>query len=611
MTGSKLSFNRSIVFAFAIGLTIFALVTSSRAADSSTMRAARLTYLQGTVTVNQPDNSAGVPAQLNLPLLSGVQLVTGDDGQAEVEFEDGSVVRITPNSAFSLDNLSVDSDGVFTTDLTLLHGLAYAELRATPQYRYYLSAGGSVLSPVENVTVRVNFDEPPAIFSVLDGTAHLEWRRAPNSDMSSAGYQTDVRAGETLRTDPVDSNRYFLTQGVDEDSWDQWNEDLDQSAAAQAADSTSVRNNYAGAQGYGWSDLDANGSWYDVPGEGPVWQPQVAVENPGFDPYGNGAWVAYSGIGYVWASAYPWGWTPYRCGSWSYFNSFGWGWAPGAGCGGFGWGFAGGGRPVNIGQVPNGYRPIRVPAPGHGPERPWMAVHSSNESHHEENARPIQRGPRQIAGVTATPIEPHHNDFNRAGSPAGSSLRRDYPVDSNTRTPVMGLAGTRPPFVYPASGRQGTGDRPSRTEPPPTAARPTSTPPPYGGQYRPAPSARPEPSASQVQRPTRQDVPAPRSSPAPSQSPAHPTYYPPPSQPATRPTYSPPPSPPAEHRTYTPPPSPPAEHPNYTPPPSPPPSHPTYTPPPSYAPPPSLPPPPPPAPSAPSGSPRPPANAPK
>ncbi len=337
---------------------------------SWTARAARLTSMQGTVTVTDGNNPA-VPAQMNLPLLTGVQLATGEDGQAEIEFEDGSVARLTPNSALSLDTLAVDPNGVFTTNLSLLSGLAYFELRATPEYVYSINAGGDVLSPVENTTVRVDFDEPPASFAVLDGTAHVE---------RAGGYQTDVRAGESLRADASSPSRYFLTEQIVSDSWDQWNEDMDQNAAAQSADTTAVRDNYAGAQGYGWSDLDADGTWYDVSGQGPVWQPYSAEDAADFDPYGNGAWVWYPGTGYLWASSYSWGWTPYRCGTWSYYSSFGWGWAPGAACGGSGWGFAGGGFAVNIGAGPRGYRPVRVPIAKPGPRRPVLPVHLSGSS---------------------------------------------------------------------------------------------------------------------------------------------------------------------------------------------------------------------------------------
>src|ERR1035438_3601956 len=266
MTGRRMNFPGISLFLFTFCLAIFGLQPSARADSNPTMRAARLTYLQGTVTINQSNNTAGVPAELNLPLLAGVQVVTGDDGQAEIEFEDGSVARLTPNSAMSLDTLTVDPGGIFTTNLSLQRGLIYLELRATPQYRYTLDAGGDILSPVENTTVRVNFDEPPATFSVLDGTAQVERQSGPIGEAPSAGYQTQVRAGESLQGDTADPGRYFLSQQISGDSWDQWNEDMDQSAAAQVADSTAVRNQYAGAQGYGWSDLDANGTWYDVPG---------------------------------------------------------------------------------------------------------------------------------------------------------------------------------------------------------------------------------------------------------------------------------------------------------------------------------------------------------
>ena len=155
-----------IALCFAFGFSALSLAQSAPAQSSAVTRAARLTYMQGTVTIAGADIPGGVPAQLNLPLLSGVQLITGSDGQAEVEFEDGSVIRLTPNTALSLDKLTVQPDGVFLSSLSLRHGLAYCELRATPQYRYTLDAGGDILSPVENTTVRVNFDDPPAVFSV-------------------------------------------------------------------------------------------------------------------------------------------------------------------------------------------------------------------------------------------------------------------------------------------------------------------------------------------------------------------------------------------------------------------------------------------------------------
>ena len=559
------------------GLLIFGLAPSARADTTTPMRAAGLTYLQGTVTITQAGNPAGLPAQLNLPLLTGVQVDTGQDGQAEVEFEDGSVVRLTPNSALSLDNLAVDPSGIFSTNLSLVRGLAYLELRATPQYLYSLNAGGDILSPIENTTVRVNFDEAPATFAVLDGTAHVDHQVGPDT---GAGFQADVRAGESIRADAADPTRYFLTEQIAGDTWDQWNVDLDQAASAQAADSTSVRNDYAGAEGYGWSDLDADGSWYNVPGQGQIWQPQVAADDSSFDPYGDGAWVLYPGTGYVWASAYPWGWIPYRCGSWSYFNGFGWGWAPAARCGSRGWGFAGGGLVVNIGAVPRGYRPVHVPVAATGPlpVRPVVPVHPIGGTRPPVRSTVAQPGPRQFAGVTATPIKPVASGVVPEPGAAGTALRRDFPIDSATRAPVLGLAATRPavvhtteiprpvaqpsvpsqtpyngqprPMTQPSSLAAGpyTGQpRPTERPPAPAAApyssqpRPATQPPnpaaaPYGEQPRPAPVVRPAPAPTP--RPVQQNAPAQRSAPAPA---PRPTYTPPPAAP--HPSYSAPPAP--------------------------------------------------------------------
>ncbi len=547
-------------------------------ADSNSTRAARLTYLQGTVTVNQPTNAESVPAQLNLPLLTGVQIATGNDGQAEVEFEDGSVVRLTPNSVLSLDNLAVQSDGTFVSNLSLVQGLAYCELRATPQYQYTLSAGGDVLSPVENTTVRVNFDQPPAVFSVFDGTAQVERQSAPGGEAPSAGYATQVRAGESLSADPNDASRYFLTQQIANDSWDQWNDDRDQAAAAESADTTAVRNDYAGAQGYGWSDLDANGDWYNVPGQGPVWQPQAAADDSGFDPYGNGAWVYYPTAGYVWASGYSWGWTPYRCGNWSFYSGFGWGWAPGAGCGGFGWGFYGGGRSVNIVVGPTGYRPIRVPVSGTPHPRPILPVQTGKTWVRPAGA-PGAPAPRQIAGVTAQPIQRVANPVvTGGGGTPNSALRRDYPIDTKNRTPVLGLASTNPTVVHTNSGVHstttplprpnnsqspaastglpqtiyGNQGRPANAQPAaaqtpatqyPTPARPANQPAPVQRSAEPySPASRPAEQAAPVQRPVQPAPTYQRSAPQPERSappqPSRPSYSPPPagSHPAPAPS---------------------------------------------------------------------------
>jgi hypothetical protein len=587
---------------FLVVLLLLGITQIVRADDDASQptRAARLTYVHGTVTVTEPGKAEPVPAQVNLPLLAGVLLTTADDGQAEVEFEDGSVVRLTPNSALDLERLIADPDGVANSQLRLVHGVAFLELRATMSYQYVFKAGDDELRPSENSTVRVDFDAPPPVFSVLTGSVRID---------GPEGLQADVRTGENLRPDVDDPGQYHRNQGIVEDSWNQWNSDMDDTAAQQAESSTGVRNDYAGQQGYGWSDLDANGTWYDT-SSGPVWQP-YAADDSGFDPYGNGAWVGYASVGYVWASAYPWGWTPYRCGNWSYFHDFGWGWSPASGCGSIGWRFQVGGRPVNIARAPESYRPIRVPSPGHGVQRPILRVGSTMVASAPRGDD--HRGPRQIAGVTAKPIEPVQNGWRTTGGI--SVLHRDFPVDGRTRQPVTGVEVNRPVVIHSAPVQPSVPTGTVRAAAP--ATRPADHPV-YGVQYRrglgePAPAVSGTPASpvgsgstaagaapSREQR-RRGDGTPPVQTYTPGNAnaaPQHPVYIPPPSVitgSQTHPTYTPhPPAATPTHPTYAPQP----QHPVYMPPPAPvqaphptympapaavAPQHPMYTPPPAPA----------------------------
>lgn len=507
-----------------VGLALVCLLFAgssarARASDAPPHRTARLSYLQGNVTVERTDNTGSDPALVNMPLPAGVRVVTGEDGQAEIEFEDGSLVRLTPNSALGLNTLSVDEDGNFRTQLAVVHGLAYAELRSAVKFTYSVDADGDVISPITNATVRINLDEPPAVISVLDGTVHIE--RA--GSQGTTGYQTDVRSGETLTRDSSDGSRYLLSREVAQNSWDEWNESRDQAAANEAANQTSARDSYAGEQGYGWSDLDANGTWYNVPGQGMVWQPAVAQDD-GFDPYGYGSWVYYPGAGYVWASGYGWGWTPFRCGNWSYWNGFGWGWLPGSGCGFGGWGFGGGGYVINVIRPPQNYRIRQRPILGPGPPHP---IHIGQPVHAGGVPEHTFRGPRTIEGARAEPLRPVGGGYtSRGGSAIGSSLRRDYPVDRNSHQPVLGVvaapaappatltprpgwrSGTSPPAdLRIEDGRATSQHRESMRPPPPNGSAPRidstpglhSSPERAGHPDRPTPQMQPPPAA--VSRP--------------------------------------------------------------------------------------------------------------
>ena len=80
--------------------------------------------------------------------------------------------------------------------------------------------------------------------------------------------------------------------------------------------------------GYFYDSLSPYGSWVNIEGYGPCWQPTVVVANPGWQPYcDRGRW-AYTDSGWCWVSDYSWGWAPFHYGRWFHNTRFGWCWAP-------------------------------------------------------------------------------------------------------------------------------------------------------------------------------------------------------------------------------------------------------------------------------------------
>ena len=295
-------------------------------AANQNVRVVRLSDVEGTVQIVRNNQTEFSHAVMNMPLTEGTRIETGPDGRAEIEFEDGSVTRITPNSALALTKLSASSTGTLETTVEQPKGLVYYELRSDPRSTFTVDFGDSKVTPTVNSTFRVNAGSNPAELAVIDGNVQVQGTAGETA--------TAVPQGKTIELKPSGSSPYTIADGIIPNGFDQWNDQRDEEAAKEAANQTPARNQQGGGSmlegGYGWGELDASGGWYPVPGYGMVWQPYGV--GPGFDPYGYGSWANVGGFGVTWISGYSWGWLPFQCGGWSYIGSFGWGWMPAGGC---------------------------------------------------------------------------------------------------------------------------------------------------------------------------------------------------------------------------------------------------------------------------------------
>lgn len=420
-------------------------------------RAIRLSYIDGQARLTQGDQVLADQAVVNTPLLEGMQLATSDSGKAEIQFEDGSVVRIPPDSSLALSALRGTGSGA-DAELTLNSGLAYFELQGGYQNgKINVHFGNSTVTTSGFTVLRIDMDRAPGQVSVFSGNAHL--------DSNNGAVEIDLHDGESVALNATDPSHYDMAETIEPDSWDGWNSDRDQVLTTEAATQTGAPANMGQNQNPAWNDLDANGNWYNVPGQGYIWSPYDAA-NAGFDPYGNGNWMWTPGFGYIWASGYPWGYLPFQCGAWNFYDSFGWGWAPGmGGCNPWwGMGFYGG---PNYGYVPSGYRPIprpilpRHPIAGH--PVPVVAInHPVPVGHGSFPARNFNK-PVTIAGNSVRPLQPLPNQpgYNHSPTMIVGTAR-----GNNTR-PVAGQpGGERPGYSKPSgfSPAQGEQNRPQENQ---------------------------------------------------------------------------------------------------------------------------------------------------
>lgn len=437
------------------------------------IRAVRLSFVQGGVQLTQGNQIIADPAIVNTPLFEGTVVTTREDGQAELQFDDGSVARLSPNSALQIAVLRQEN-GSGKTEVLLTSGLGYFESPENAPNQMKVKFGESTVTTSGFTVYRLNLDNPPGEVAVFSGNARVEHGKL----------SLDVHGGQSLSLNATDPNQYNMAESIEPDSWDSWNADRDQDLNSQESAQTVATSNQPDSSNPAWGDLDANGNWYNVPGQGYVWSPYQAAD-ASWDPYGCGNWVYTPQFGYVWVSCESWGYMPYTTGYWNYYDGFGWGWAPGYG---HPW-WSTGGWWCNVGNRPHRYEPPH--RPGHGPAHPvepirrggvWqsnpvIAVNRVPTVPTATPAHPVGRA-ATIAGSLVEPIRPiaPRAIFNHAGETATGRGRL-----VNGGSNVGGSTGYNPWANSPGTERTNTWSRPS----PGSGSRPSA-----GGTYR-APSATP------------------------------------------------------------------------------------------------------------------------
>jgi hypothetical protein len=332
---SKLSLSRFNLFFLTAAAS--ALLALPALADSQA-RIVRLSDVQGSVQIDKNTGLGFESAFLNLPITQGAQVKTRDRGRAEIEFEDGSTLRLTPNTTVEFSTLGLSDSGKRISVINLVEGMAYVNWLGKSGDQFSLNFSREKIALDHAAHFRVETSPQVAKMAVFKGNVGVD---GPSGNLM-------VEKKKTVSFDSADDDKYTIAKNVEEAPLDSWDKE------ASSYHDQYAKNN-SSPYGYGVSDLNYYGAYSNVPGYGMMWQPFFT--GVGWDPFMNGAWSFYPGYGYMFASAYPWGWMPYHYGNWNFIPGMGWMWQPG------GWNsFAT--VPRYSGTVPVNFHPLVAPSGG-------------------------------------------------------------------------------------------------------------------------------------------------------------------------------------------------------------------------------------------------------
>jgi hypothetical protein len=286
-----------------------ALLALPALADSQA-RIVRLSDVQGTVQIDKNTGMGFENAFLNLPITQGTQLKTGDRARAEIEFEDGSTLRLTPNTMVEFSTLGLSDSGKHISVVNLVEGMAYVNWLGKSGDEFNVNFSRQKISLDRAAHFRVATSTESANVAVFKG----------DLDVQGPAGKISVAKKKTASFSAADNDKSTVADNVEEAPLDSWDKE------AIAYHDQYAKNN-SSPYGYGVSDMNYYGAYSNVPGYGMMWQPYFS--GIGWDPFMDGAWSWYPGYGYMFASAYPWGWMPYRYGNWMFVPGFGWMWQPG------------------------------------------------------------------------------------------------------------------------------------------------------------------------------------------------------------------------------------------------------------------------------------------
>lgn len=259
---------RRVVLLLALGILVS--LTGSAFADSN-IRFVRLSFVQGSVLIDQGAGDGFKHAILNMPVSSSTRIRTGDTGLAEVQFEEGATLRLAGGTSVLFQPLLLTSKGMRVSGISVGDGTVYITVPKAKHDRFFLNVAGMPLEISSKTHLRISADEKQVFIAIFKG--HL-------FDTSSRVF---IGQGDSLRIDLKTNAITDVARGIDPfvtDTWDRERERYYQSPAQYSSLATS-------SLALGPAGLPADPCFGMAPGSFGIWAPGCGYWDQGYYGYWN------------------------------------------------------------------------------------------------------------------------------------------------------------------------------------------------------------------------------------------------------------------------------------------------------------------------------------
>jgi len=277
--------------------------SGAAASTPGPVRMARVSYQTGSVAWRPSDSVDWSTAAVNVPARAGASYWAKPGARTEVQFDDGSSMRISGGTTVEIVSMYSDSQGEFT-EVKQTGGLASYSLRHSVS-EFQIDTPQCSVKAFGPASIRIGVGDSGEI-AVHSGQAQIVTDLGTSTATAGDLIEVGTQAAPVVSAAPAP------------DSWDEFCNQRETACEHTSQYLPANINLVAG-------DIDSYGTWSNDPQYGAEWSPNVAST---WRPYSEGRWVWVSPVGWTWVDNEPWGWAPSHYGTWANRRNR-WFWRPG------------------------------------------------------------------------------------------------------------------------------------------------------------------------------------------------------------------------------------------------------------------------------------------